>query len=36
MDVETAEIINTLFCEVVISPDFDKDSLTILKSKKIG
>ena len=34
MDVETAEIINTLFCEVVISPDFDNDSLTILKSKK--
>ena len=34
MDVETAEIINSLFCEVVISPDFDKDSLTILKSKK--
>ena len=34
MDVETAQIINTLFCEVVISPDFDKDSLTILKSKK--
>jgi len=34
MDVETAEIINTLFCEVVISPDFDNDSLSILKSKK--
>ena len=33
MDVETAEIINKLFCEVVISPDFDEDSLTILKSK---
>ena len=34
MDVETAEKINTLFCEVVISPDFDEDSLQILKSSK--
>ena len=34
MDVETAEIINKLFCEVVISPEFDEDSLIILKSKK--
>ena len=34
MDVETAEIINKLFCEVVISPEFDEESLTILKSKK--
>ncbi|PDH46371.1 MAG: bifunctional phosphoribosylaminoimidazolecarboxamide formyltransferase/IMP cyclohydrolase PurH [Bacteroidetes bacterium MED-G13] len=34
MDVETAEIINKLFCEVVISPKFDEESLTMLKSKK--
>ena len=34
MDLETAEIINTLFCEVVISPGFDEESLVILKSKK--
>ena len=34
MDAETAEIINKLFCEVVISPKFDEDSLIILRSKK--
>ena len=34
IDSETAETINSLFCEVVISPDFDNGALEILKSKK--
>ena len=34
IDVETAEEINRLFCEVVIAPDFDIPSLEILRSKK--
>lgn len=34
MDKSTADKINTLFCEVVIAPGYDADSLEVLKSKK--
>lgn len=34
IDVETAEEINTLFCEIIIAPSYEKESLSILKSKK--
>ena len=34
IDPETAETINSLFCEVVISPDFKSSALEILKGKK--
>jgi len=34
IDLATAELINTLFCEVVIAPKFDADALDLLKSKK--
>jgi phosphoribosylaminoimidazolecarboxamide formyltransferase/IMP cyclohydrolase len=34
IDEETAGLINTLFCEVVIAPSYENDSLNILKSKK--
>jgi len=34
IDLATAELINTLFCEVVIAPKFDDKALDILKSKK--
>ena len=34
IDVEMANEINKLFCEVVIAPSFDKEALGILKSKK--
>jgi len=34
IDKATAEDINSLFCEVVIAPQFDDDALDILKSKK--
>ena len=34
LDKETAELINSLFCEVVIAPSFAEDALEILKSKK--
>ncbi|MFT7343896.1 MAG: phosphoribosylaminoimidazolecarboxamide formyltransferase/IMP cyclohydrolase [Lentimonas sp.] len=34
IDKETAEKVNTLFCEVVIAPAFDNDALEVLKSKK--
>jgi phosphoribosylaminoimidazolecarboxamide formyltransferase/IMP cyclohydrolase len=34
IDLATAEQINSLFCEVVITPDFDEDALELLKSKK--
>lgn len=34
IDLETAEKINTLFCEVVISPEYDLAALELLKSKK--
>ncbi|MGZ8557317.1 MAG: bifunctional phosphoribosylaminoimidazolecarboxamide formyltransferase/inosine monophosphate cyclohydrolase [Chitinophagaceae bacterium] len=34
VDKATAEAINEIFFEVLIAPDFDKDALTILKSKK--
>ena len=34
IDKETAELINTLFCEVLIAPSFDQAGLDILKQKK--
>lgn len=34
IDLETAEKINGLFCEVVIAPAFDEAALELLKSKK--
>ena len=34
IDLETAEEINSLFCEVVIAPAFDAEALKQLKSKK--
>ena len=34
IDVETATEINSLFCEVVIAPEFSEDALSILKDKK--
>jgi phosphoribosylaminoimidazolecarboxamide formyltransferase/IMP cyclohydrolase len=34
IDFSTAELINDLFCEVVISKDYDEKALKILKAKK--
>jgi phosphoribosylaminoimidazolecarboxamide formyltransferase / IMP cyclohydrolase len=34
IDVETANEINKLFCEVVIAPSYDEAAITILKEKK--
>lgn len=34
IDLATANLVNDLFCEVVIAPGFDSDAETILKSKK--
>ena len=34
IDKATAERIHTLFCEVVIAPDFDSEALEVLKGKK--
>ncbi len=34
IDFQTAGLINSLFCEVVIAPKFDHESLELLKSKK--
>ena len=34
IDIETAEEIHKLFCEVVIAPSFSEEALTILKGKK--
>ena len=34
IDADTAEEINKLFCEIIIAPSYDKESLSILKSKK--
>jgi len=34
IDLATAEQIHKLFCEVVISPDFDTDALQLLQQKK--
>lgn len=34
IDVKTADILNGLFFEVLIAPDFDKNALEILQSKK--
>jgi phosphoribosylaminoimidazolecarboxamide formyltransferase/IMP cyclohydrolase len=34
IDLQTATLINNLFCEVVIAPSFNPEALEILKSKK--
>jgi phosphoribosylaminoimidazolecarboxamide formyltransferase/IMP cyclohydrolase len=34
IDLNTAEAIHTLFCEVVIAPDFEKSALQLLQEKK--
>ena len=34
IDLQTAEEINKLFCEVIIAPSYEESSLEILKSKK--
>jgi phosphoribosylaminoimidazolecarboxamide formyltransferase/IMP cyclohydrolase len=34
IDLVTAKKINTLFCEVVIAPSYNKEALALLKSKK--
>lgn len=34
IDLPTAELINDLFCEVVIAPKYESDALEVLKSKK--
>ena len=34
IDMDTAQEINKLFCEVVIAPSFEADALELLKSKK--
>lgn len=34
LDADTAELINSLFCEVVIAPSFSDEALEILRSKK--
>ena len=34
INLKTAELINELFCEVLIAPGYDKEGLELLKSKK--
>ncbi len=34
IDADTAELINGLFCEVLIAPEFEEGALSILKQKK--
>ncbi len=34
IDVETAKMINNLFFEVIIAPDFEEEALAVLKTKK--
>ena len=34
LDIETAELVNDLFFEIIIAPDFDDRGLDLLKSKK--
>jgi len=34
IDADTAKEMNTLFCEVVIAPEYEEEALNILKSKK--
>jgi phosphoribosylaminoimidazolecarboxamide formyltransferase/IMP cyclohydrolase len=34
IDLDTAQEIHSLFCEVVIAPSFDKDAMDLLKGKK--
>jgi len=34
IDIATAEIINELFCEVIIAPSYDTEATELLKSKK--
>ena len=34
IDIETAKLVHTLFCEVVIAPGFDQDAFSLLSEKK--
>ena len=34
VDLETAEEVNKLFFEIIIAPDYEKNALELLKSKK--
>ncbi len=34
IDLATAELINDLFCEVIIAPEYENEALELLKSKK--
>ena len=34
IDIECAQYINTLFCEILVAPEFSQDALKLLKSKK--
>ena len=34
IDLETAEEINKLFCEIILAPSYEKNALEVLKSKK--
>ena len=34
IDLETAEEINKLFCEIILAPGYEKNALEVLKSKK--
>ena len=34
MDLETAQLIDSLFCEVILAPGYEKKSLQLLKEKK--
>lgn len=34
MDIATAQMVNSLFCEVVIAPSYEAEALELLKSKK--
>ncbi|MDG1821995.1 MAG: bifunctional phosphoribosylaminoimidazolecarboxamide formyltransferase/IMP cyclohydrolase [Flavobacteriaceae bacterium] len=34
IDLATAELIHSLFCEVVIAPSYDQDAIAVLKQKK--
>ncbi|MGB9975843.1 bifunctional phosphoribosylaminoimidazolecarboxamide formyltransferase/IMP cyclohydrolase [Thermovenabulum sp.] len=34
VDVETAKVLNSIFLEIVIAPDYDEEALNLLKQKK--
>ncbi|MGB9813290.1 MAG: bifunctional phosphoribosylaminoimidazolecarboxamide formyltransferase/IMP cyclohydrolase [Thermovenabulum sp.] len=34
VDVETAKVLNSIFLEIIIAPDFDEEALNILRQKK--